>query len=227
MVEFGLISLFLIPLLLGSFITGMNLVRSIQVNQMSRDITDMYIHGQDFSLWASQNLAKRLAQGLSLGIGTDPGAPTWNNTATANAGNGIVMLSKIMWVGGTAEAQCSYVSPSPCTNHNSFVLLERIQFGLGTLVPTKISSSVGALQAGISMQPNGTVNNPVTDANAALSSTGQTNMSNLFQSTNATTGQAVLADGQIVYVGEVYFQSPDLSTVSSLSGNGVYARYFF
>jgi hypothetical protein len=35
-----------------------------------------------------------------------------------------------------------------------------------------------------------------------------------------------LADGQVVYVVETYFQSPDLS-VGSLAGNGVYARYFF
>ncbi|HEY4359472.1 MAG TPA: hypothetical protein VGN17_00805 [Bryobacteraceae bacterium] len=221
--EFGLVAILMIPLLLGAFITGMNLVRSIQANQMSRDLTDMFIHGQDFSLYVSQNLAKRLAQGMNLGIGTDPGTARWNNTASTNGGNGIVVLTKIMYVGTTSEAQCAYVSPSTCNNHDSFVFMQRVQFGNSSLTPS-FTSSLGALPTGITMLSDGEVQNPVTDTTAKLGTAGQTAMANLWQVN--TGGQTQLADGQIVYVGEVFFQSPDLS-FSSLSGNGVYARYFF
>ena len=74
------------------------------------------------------------------------------------------------------------------------------------------------------MNSSGVVQNYVTDARAELAGTAQTNMQSLLEVGNGTT--TPLTDGQVVYVVETYFQSPDLS-VGSLSGNGVYARYFF
>jgi hypothetical protein len=44
--------------------------------------------------------------------------------------------------------------------------------------------------------------------------------------TNTTTNRSALADGQIMYVVEGYFTSPDLS-LGAFQGNGVYARWFF
>jgi len=46
----------------------------------------------------------------------------------------------------------------------------------------------------------------------------------MWQTTN--NGQTSLTDGQLVYIVESIFQSPDL-TLGSMAGNGVYARYFF
>jgi hypothetical protein len=221
--EFALIALLLIPMLLGTFITGMNLVRSIQVNQMARDLTDMFIHGQDFSLYASQNLAKQLSQGLNLDIGADPGSAQWNNTANTNAGNGIIYMTEIMYVGATTDAQCVYVAPATCTNHDSFVYRTRVQFGSNSLLASH-PSSLGTLPAGITVQSNGSVVNPVTDSTARLPTTAQAAMVALWQVNSG--GQTPLVDGQLVYCGEAYFQSPDLS-VSALSGSGVYSRYFF
>jgi hypothetical protein len=57
--EFALIVLLLVPAFLGAFIVGMNLIRSIQCNQMCRDLTDMYIHGADFSTYSMQTMAQR------------------------------------------------------------------------------------------------------------------------------------------------------------------------
>ena len=51
LLEFGLLLTILVPLLLGTFVTGISLIRSIQTNQMDRDLTDMYIHGADFSTY--------------------------------------------------------------------------------------------------------------------------------------------------------------------------------
>ena len=63
-----------------------------------------------------------------------------------------------------------------------------------------------------------------TDSHAKLSSAAQTAMQSLWAA-NVNTGQTALTDGQVVYIVEAYFQSPDLS-VGALAGNGVYARYF-
>src|SRR4051812_2696773 len=69
LLEFGLLISLLVPLLLGTFITGLSLVRSIQTNQMDRDMTDMYIHGADYSTYPMQQVAQRLARGLNMQIG--------------------------------------------------------------------------------------------------------------------------------------------------------------
>ena len=64
----------------------MNLIRSIQANTVCRDLTDMYIHGADFSSYPMQQLAQRLAQGLNLQIGSSFSG--FQNTNTSNSGRG-------------------------------------------------------------------------------------------------------------------------------------------
>src|ERR1700730_3300633 len=84
-IEFALVAILLVPTFLGTFIVGMNLIRSIQCNQMCRDLTDMYIHGADFSTYAMQTMAQRLAQGLNLQIGSSFAGNSASNTG--NSGN--------------------------------------------------------------------------------------------------------------------------------------------
>ncbi len=220
MVEFALIVLLFIPTFLGSFVVGMNLIRSIQCNQMCRDLTDMYIHGADFSTYSMQTLAARLAQGLNLQIGS---SFTGNSNSNAsNSGNGLVTVTQIMYVGSTSDPNCVSVGAGNCTNANSFVFTQQIVFGNGTLA-SSTTQSLGT-PTGATLTDSGIVENPVTDSHAALPSTAQAAMQSLWQTTN--NGQMPLSDGQVAYVVETYFQSPDLA-VSALSGNGVYARYFF
>ena len=95
-IEFGLVTLLYIPLLLGTFVTGMNLIRNIEVTHVCRDLGNMYIHGSDFSTWAMQNQASRLAVGLGLNVGTGfTGNQNTNNTA---AGRGVVIISQVTFV---------------------------------------------------------------------------------------------------------------------------------
>jgi hypothetical protein len=220
-IEFGLVALLMIPMFLGTFVVGMNLIRSIQANQVCRDLTDMYIHGADFSTYGMEQESQRLAQGLNLQIGSSFAGN--NNANNGNAGNGLVTVTQIMYVGPTTAPNCVSVGAGNCTNHDSFVYLQRIQFGNGTLANANtvtLGTPVGA-----SINTSGFVANPITDTHAKLPATAQTAMTNLW-ATNGTTGQQALTDGQVAYIVETYFQSPDL-TVSSLAGNGVYARYFF
>jgi hypothetical protein len=219
--EFALIVLLLVPAFLGAFIVGMNLIRSIQCNQMCRDLTDMYIHGADFSTYSMQTMAQRLAQGLNLQIGSSFAGNS--NSNTSNGGNGLVTVTQLMYVGTTTEPNCVAVGAGNCANANSFVFTQQIVFGNGTLVSSS-TQSLGT-PTGATLTNAGIVQNPVTDPHAQLASTAQTAMQSLWQTTNAA-GQQPLDDGQTLYVVETYFQSPDLG-VSALSGNGVYARYFF
>lgn len=217
--EFGLVALLFVPMLMGTFVTGMNLVRSIGAQQVARDLANMYIHGADFSTYPMQQLAQRLATGLDLQIGT-----SWSGsqaTNTSNAGRGLVTVSQIMWVGTTSEPNCAAVGAANCTNHDSFVFTQRIEFGNGTLV-SEVPSSLGNPTA--TRTAAGIVVSPVTAAGAKLPSSGQTAMQALWQQSAA--GRTPLVDGQVVYVIESYFQSPDL-TLGSYPGRGVYARYFF
>ena len=214
LIEFALTTILLVGLLLNAFITGMSLIRSIQVNQVCRDVAYMFIHGADFSTYSMQQLAQRLAHGLSLDIGS---SFTGNRAAnTSNAGNALVTLSRIMYVGATTEPSCAAVGAGNCANANSFVFSQRIQYGNGTLTSRKPSTLGDPSTSAISSA--GVVQNPITDSGARLPSAAQTSVRALWQTP--------LKDGQMCYVAEFYAESPDL-VLGSFSAGGIFARYFF
>jgi hypothetical protein len=220
-IEFGLAAFMFVPLILGTFVTGMNVIRSIQANHIVRDLANMYIHGADFSDRDLQQVAARLATGMDLRVGTGS-----ENLADnlANGGRGIVWISKLAWVGASSEPSCQAVLPTACTNANKFVFLERIRFGNGALEAER-NSSLGHPSA--PRNENGTLTvNTVTDARAAVPEPQQTWLFNLWQAAQPSTGRTPLADGQVLYVVEAYFQSPDL-TIGAFQGQGVYALWFF
>jgi hypothetical protein len=219
-IEFALISLLLVPMFIGSFIVGMNLIRSIQCNQMCRDLADMYIHGADFSTYSMQTMAQRLAQGLNLQIGSSFTGSS--NSNTSNTGNGIVTVTQIMWIGATTDPNCVAAGAGNCTNTDKFVFTQQIVFGNGTLANAQ-TQTLGN-PTGATLSSSGVVQHYVTDSHAQLPAAAQTAMQGLWQTTS--NGQMPLTDGQVAYVVETYFQSPDLS-VGALAGNGVFARYFF
>lgn len=208
----------LIPLLLGTFVTGLSLVRAIQTNQMDRDLTDMYIHGADFSTYPMQQVAQRLGRGLNLQIGASFAGNQKLNTG--NGGDGLVTVTQIMYVGALTDPNCVAVGAANCTNHDKFVFTERIQFGNGTLSP----SSLGNPGAGATITTAGVVQNYVKDSNAALPGSAQTTMQNLWQVSTAP--RTPLTDGRSAYVVETYIQSLNLG-LGIYSTGGVYARYFF
>jgi hypothetical protein len=222
--EFALVAVLFVPMFLGAFVVGMNLIRSIQANQICRDLDSMYIHGGDFSTYAMQQEAQRLAQGLNLQIGASFAGNEQANTG--NTGNGLVTVSQIMWIGGPTSASCVAVGASNCTNQNSFVYTQQIQFGNGSLSNSN-TVTVGTCPTAV-LNTSGVVQNYITDSRAALTGSAQTNMQGLWQTSSEVSGGTAtpLTDQQVVYVVETYFQSPDLN-VGALAGNGVYARYFF
>ncbi len=221
-VEFALVISFFAPLLLGTFVIGVNMIRAIAVNHVVRDLDSMYIHGADFSTSGYQTLALRLGAGINLQAPAFPSGTTNVQSNTGSTGNGIIWVTKIMYVGATTDPYCMQVGSGNCVNHDSFVYLQRVVFGNSTLTSQQQSTLGDASLANISSA--GIVQNYLTDSGAKLPGAAQTAMTNLWQTTN--NGQQPLTDGDVVYVVEGYVQSPDL-TISSVTGRGVYARYFF
>jgi hypothetical protein len=214
LIEFALVTSLFSVLFLGAFVTGMSLLRSIQVQQTCRDLTAMYIHGADYSAYSMQQVAERLAHGLGLQIGT---SFTGNNASnTANTGNVLVTVTNLMYIGTTSQPNCAAVGASNCTNHDSFVFIQRIRFGNGQLAAQKPSSFGDP--ATMALSAAGILQHPVTDAGAKLAGSAQTATQRLWTTP--------LQDGQVAYVVELYVQSPDLN-FGRFSAGGVYARYFF
>jgi len=219
-VEFALVAILIIPILLGAVVTGIGLVRSIQAQQVCRDLTSIYIHGGEFSTYSMQQLAQRLALGLNLQIGSSFSGNQRDNTG--NTGDVLITVSQIEYVGPTTAALCTAVGAGNCTNHDSFVFTERVRFGNASV--TGWNGSTLGDPSTASITNAGTISSPVTDAGAKLPGTGQTNMANLWQGT--ANGRTALEDGQVAYVVEVYIQPTGLS-LGMFSAGGIYARYFF
>jgi hypothetical protein len=113
LIEFALVAAFLLPLLFGTVVVGLNLSRSIQVTQVSRDAGHMYSRGVDFSDTAHQAVIERLAQGLNI-------HPT--------GGAGVVILSTIEYI-GTSQCAAAGLSAGQCANLNYPVFINRIVMG--------------------------------------------------------------------------------------------------
>lgn len=219
--EFGLVAVFLVPVLLGTFVTGMGIVKVLQANAVVRDLDNIYIHGGDFSTYAMQQLAQRLANGLNLQSPSfASGTNVQSNTGTS--GDGIIWVSQMMYIGALTDPNCVAVTAAQCNNHDNFVFTQRIVFGNSNLTsahPSSLGDPTGA-----TITNAGIVQNYVKDTKAQLSSAGETAMKALWQT--SANGQTPLTDGQTVYVVEGYFQTPNLS-MGSFTSNGVYARSFF
>lgn len=145
LVEFALVSCLLFPLMFGTFTLGMNLGRSIQVTQVSRDAGHLYARAVDFSEVANQNLIVRLAQGLNI---------------SRTGGNGVVILSTITHI-GQEQCDAANLSSSECTNLNKDVFTHRIVVGN----PSARASSFGTPGASL-VNSRGDVTNYLTEQGA-------------------------------------------------------------
>ncbi|MEP7363565.1 MAG: TadE/TadG family type IV pilus assembly protein [Acidobacteriota bacterium] len=119
-IEFALVSVFLVPLLLGTVNLGLTLGRSIQVNQVCRDAGHMFVRQVDFSKPANQNVIQRLADNIGLDIATP-----------ANS-KGVVTLTKLLYMGAT-ECAGAGLTTANCPNYHTTVITHRIVMGKSSL----------------------------------------------------------------------------------------------
>src|SRR5438876_11791605 len=114
MIEFGIVTLFLIPILFGTITFGVNLGNMLQSSQITRDVAHMYARAVDFSLSQNKNIAVNLVQGMG--------------GMTVNAGNGVLILSSIRKV-YMADCTNAGLSAGACTNLGNRVFSNRIVIG--------------------------------------------------------------------------------------------------
>ena len=138
--EFALVTLVIIPFLLGVVVIGLNLGRSVQVAQIGRDAGSMYVRGVDFAQASNQDILVRLSQGLGM---------------TRTAGTGVVILSKVSYI---PAAACAGISPC---NSNQYVVVERMVIGNSSLRTSNFGPA-----GTVTIDTYGNVANYMTDANA-------------------------------------------------------------
>lgn len=124
MMEFALVTPFLMLLLAGSFTIGMTLNRTIQASNVCRNANVLQVRGVDLSTTQNQSMLLRTAQGLGL-----------NNAGTYTPnpnGKGVIYLTKVMNVGPN---QCNLGIPgwngtaATCPNYNQYVIAKRNVIG--------------------------------------------------------------------------------------------------
>jgi Flp pilus assembly protein TadG len=117
MVEFALSLVFLTPLLLGTFVFGFRLIRSIQMSQITRDIGHMYIRGINFRNSGPISNAQTLASGFDL----------------SSSGKSLIILSKVKLIQqADCDAANAVVGIGPgntCANLGKSVFMEQLTMG--------------------------------------------------------------------------------------------------
>ena len=180
--------------MMGTVNVGLSLGRSIQVSTVSRDAGHMYVRQVDFSQPANRQILLRLTEGLGM---------------TANGGNGVIILSRIMFVGAPECAAGGY-STGSCPNYNQPVFTHRLVIGN----VSKRSSAFGTPASNL-VQSNG----DITPANYLTQSSARVQ--------NFTTLLA-MQPGELAYVSEAYFEAPEWSfPQTAFQGTGIYARTIF
>jgi len=152
----------------------------------------MFARGLDFSLAGNQDIVVRLAAGMGM---------------QRTGGNGVVILSQIMYVG---DEQCAAGGHpgEDCLNRNWPVILRRIVIGNASLRNSNFGTPNPAL-----INSEGWVSDYLTDVTA-----------------RATGFTAVIPDmtaGQTAFLVESYFYSPELALAPVAMGGGVYSRSVF
>lgn len=199
--EFAIVAPFLILTLFGTVALGIMLGRTIQVNQVCRDLAHMFADGVDFTQTANQNIAVQLAQGTGM---------------TANGGNGVVIFSRVMTV---YQADCDAAGyTNTCNNLNLCVITQRVVIGNSGLRASAFATPSSAL-----MDAAGNISNSVYLQNTD-SSVRTTGLAELLIAAGETN---LIPQGNAVWVTEVFYTAPDLSFLGANSGGGVYARFIF
>jgi hypothetical protein len=197
LIEFGLVSLVMIPLVFGAISLGLRLGTNIQTTQLARDTCHMYARGLDFSKPANQDVLYTLGQPFHMGNGT---------------GNAVVILSQVRKV---YPADCAAIRGG-CGNRDRHVVTHRIVLGDGRLGASRLATP----RPGI-INRTGTIatNDFLRDGTAALNAAMTTE---LFDRTGFN-----LLRGEVAYVVETFTPARETEMFGWAGTGGVYSRAIF
>ena len=110
MIELALALSVICPLLLGVGTVGVQLSRTLQATQLTRDVAHMYALGADFSLAGTQAIARTLSRDFTL----------------SSTGHAVLLFSRIERV---QQTDCDAAGLRTCPNLNLPVFTQRITMG--------------------------------------------------------------------------------------------------
>jgi len=213
-IEFSFGMLILVPLLLGTVATGLNLVQVLSTVQLARDVGHMYARGTDFSQPGNKTVVAT--------IGSDVGM-----SATPGAGNSVVILSTVTYVDKAMCAAAGKVdgsgNPLGCTNYTKWVFTQRLTIGKISLR----SSSFGSP----STSGNGSVTVDSTTGKISLNDqvtkTGDVATFAVGINPYANTAGVItgLPSGQVIYIAETATTAMNLPPFAP--GSVVYSYAMF
>jgi Flp pilus assembly protein TadG len=197
LLEFGLVSVVLIPLIFGAISLGMRLGTHIQTTQLARDACHMYARGLDFSKPANQDVLYTLGHSFGLGNGT---------------GNAVVVLSQVRKV---YPADCATIRGG-CGNRDRHVVTHRIVLGDARLSASRLATP----RPGI-VSRTGTIatDDFLRDGTVALNAAMTTE---LFDRTGFN-----LSRGEVAYVVETFTPARETEMFGWVGTGGVYSRAIF
>jgi hypothetical protein len=205
-VEFAFITLSLVPLLIGTGVIGINLVRTLGTEQVARDAGHMYSRGVDFSQPGNQQILATIGSGIGL-------------SATAGSGSAEVILSKLTYVDtptcAAAGAVDSKGNPSGCTNYGKWVFTQRLTVGNSSIRSSNIGSPTG-----VTISSNGTIT--VQQYATVAGAVATFNSINPYADVNGNVSG--LPSGQMLYIAEA---SASEYTLPPYTGGGTYAFGLF
>jgi hypothetical protein len=199
MVEFVLSVAFIFaPLILGTIVIGMNIIRNVQLTQLNRDAGHMFARGVNFgasSGASNQAMLQFLGTGLNLSA----------------SGKSVEILTCIMKVPSTCG----------CTNAGKAVLTKQViigNTGFGAKSQSKFYSGAppaSLVDADGNVKTNSSTGVPYYMTDARLQTVG-------FDGT-----VMALDDNELAYVAEAYYRSSELDLPGFMTGTGVTARGIF
>jgi hypothetical protein len=147
-IEFAFSMMVLVPLLLGTGVIGINMIRNLQTIQLARDAGHMYARGTDFSQPGNQTLLASLGGNLGL-------------SATPGSGNAVVILSALTYIDKNACSTQGLVDSSgnptgACTNYTYWVFKQRVQVGKGSIRGSNFGSPITSGPSGVTCTPSPT-----------------------------------------------------------------------
>ena len=205
-IEFTFIMLTLIPILLGVGTIGVNLVRTLETEQLARDAGHMYARNVDFSASGNQEILANIGSSVNL-------------SANSGSGNAVVILSTLTYVDDATCVKGGAVdilgNPQGCTNLGKWVFTKRLTIGNSTVR----SSAIGT-PSGVTINSDGSIaaSDYVTKSGAVAT------FGSINPYTNVGGTASGLPSGQYLYIAEA---SASEYTLAPYTAGATYAFGLF
>lgn len=207
-VEFAFILVSLVPILLGATGLGVNLIRTIQVNQLARDAGHLFARGLDVSQPGNQVILTNI--GSPLGLST-----------TSTSSSSELVFSALTYVDKSACAEVGAVdsngNPLNCTNYGQWVFTQRLVVGSSSMISSSIGSPVTTGANAVTPDPTTGLISPYDYVLQSGAVATFSNSINPYSNVNGVISG--LPSGQYLYITEAVataFTVPPFFTTSSI-----------